>query len=246
MTVKPGYQPLAATLEQAKQHWRRRSGQILNSNLNLPKAPAMWTIAISRETGAAGEEIARQLGQRLDWPVYDRELVERIARETSSRTELIESLDERPSNWLSECTAAFLQTQTLSSNEYLHQLVETLFSLSAHGECVIVGRGAHALLPQQSTLTIRIVAPKANRIATIAKQRQTSEKAAEQYVNETDRQRHDFIESYFHKDSSAEDGYDLTLSTARFSIDECVELITVALKMRQAHAVENSPAEAHA
>ncbi|MGZ3333747.1 MAG: cytidylate kinase family protein, partial [Isosphaeraceae bacterium] len=36
-------------------------------------------ICISRETGAGGGTIARLVGQRLGWKVYDRELLEAIA-----------------------------------------------------------------------------------------------------------------------------------------------------------------------
>src|SRR5262245_31132412 len=60
------------------------------------------TIAISRQAGTQGPDIAREVGQRLGWPVYDRELVEMIAREMGLRTRLVESVDERHRNWLQE------------------------------------------------------------------------------------------------------------------------------------------------
>ena len=46
---------------------------------------APFSIAISRDSGANGHLIARAVGARLDWPVYDKELVSRIAGEMGLR-----------------------------------------------------------------------------------------------------------------------------------------------------------------
>src|SRR5215470_2224412 len=69
-----------------------------------------FTIAFSREFGAGGTSVAAAVGERLGWPVYDHELVERIARETGLRASLLHSIDERRVSWLRECAEAFLST----------------------------------------------------------------------------------------------------------------------------------------
>src|SRR3974390_1360458 len=52
-------------------------------------------LLISREKGAGGSAVARLVGQRLGWQVFDKEIVEAIAKAAHVRRELIEGLDER-------------------------------------------------------------------------------------------------------------------------------------------------------
>ena len=96
------------------------------------------TIALSRQAGARGAEIARLAGQRLGWPVYDHELLECIAKEKGLHTRLLELVDERYVGWLEEAVNQF----TMQKSGYLEGLQELLVALSKRGHSVIVGRGA--------------------------------------------------------------------------------------------------------
>ncbi len=111
-----------------------------------------FSIAVSRDSGANGHLIARAVGARLDWPVYDKELLSRIADEMGLRARLLEGLDEKQVNWLQDALAGFASAAAVDSGAYVHRLVETLLSLAAHGECVILGRGAAQVLPANTTL----------------------------------------------------------------------------------------------
>jgi hypothetical protein len=71
--------PVALTeaLVRANQHWQLRS-QGEGAAPGQPTSSA-FTIALSREAGTYGAAIAREAAVRLGWPVYDRELLQRIA-----------------------------------------------------------------------------------------------------------------------------------------------------------------------
>ena len=43
--------------------------------------------------------MARLVGQKLGWPVYDQELLEYIAHEMHLRAGVLESLDEKAFRW---------------------------------------------------------------------------------------------------------------------------------------------------
>ena len=118
----------ANSYRESHQQVRRSSG-----------VPAL-TIAISRQAGAGGTSVAAEVGARLGWPVYDRELVERIAREMHLRTKLLESVDERRTSWLVECAESFSQVPLVGESAYVRHLIQTILSLGSHGSCVIVGR----------------------------------------------------------------------------------------------------------
>jgi Cytidylate kinase-like family len=72
-----------------------------------------FAIAISRDSGANGHLIALAVGARLNWPVYDQELLRRVADDMGLRARMLESLDEKRADWLQDCTFRdFLTVQT--------------------------------------------------------------------------------------------------------------------------------------
>src|SRR5438874_1515612 len=66
-----------------------------------------FTIALSREAGLPSGDVAHEVGRRLSWPVYDHELLERIAEEMHLRPSLLREFDERPATWLVERLETF-------------------------------------------------------------------------------------------------------------------------------------------
>jgi hypothetical protein len=90
---------LTEAMARAQRHWQARAQEAPPADPAAPAA-AGFTVALTREAGALGTTIAHALGERLGWPVYDHELVERIAREMGLRASLLESVDERRRHWL--------------------------------------------------------------------------------------------------------------------------------------------------
>jgi cytidylate kinase len=226
MTTTP--ERLGEALKRARNRWRHQLG----GPITLPPAPlrAAFTIAITRESGAGGAAVAREVSSRLDWPVYDRELLEKISDETGLQTELLESLEEHETNKAADWLESLFVSKTVTRAQFAHRLVKTLSALSARGHCVIVGRGASVILPESTTLRVRLVAPRETRIARIqAKSGQPADVVARR-IDEVDCQRAEFIRTQFHKDVKEVHHYDLVINTERITVAECADLIVSALK----------------
>jgi cytidylate kinase len=206
-------------------------------------SPSPFTIAFSRETGSGGLLVARAVGRRLDWPVYDHELLEHLAQELKVDVDRLENIDERPGNWLVEQVNAFAAVSTVTEVTYFRRLLKLLLTLGARGECVIVGRGAPFVLPVETTLRVRLLASRPDRIALIGRQRHLNPTEAARYVETTDRERIRFIKDHYHKDPTDSQHYDLVLNTSRFAVEECAELIIEALERLQAR---RAPVRPHA
>src|SRR5262245_42741450 len=71
--------------------------------------PAL-SIAISREAGARGRKVARALGQKLGWHVYDSELLDKVAEEMRQPPAHLAAVDERRTHWLEEVLTNLLGT----------------------------------------------------------------------------------------------------------------------------------------
>jgi cytidylate kinase len=219
-----------AALERAYHHWRER-GALFDLSASKETVPAV-TIAISRERGAGGGTIAHAIADQLGWPVYDRELVDKIAADSGVRAQLVEQLDEKRPNWIDECLQAFSAEKQMNGASFAIRLRDTLLALYCHGNCVILGRGAAQVLPEKRTLRIRLIAPQLYRVQRATDHLGISQEA-ERHVAEIDRQRAQFVKTYFLRDPSHVHDYDLTIDTSRFSTTECRDLILLALQARQ-------------
>ena len=116
---------------------------------------------------------------------------------------------------------------------YLRSLMELLVSLSEKGHCVIVGRAGAQILPHDSTLRVRIVAPRSYRIDEVEKRMGMPRAEIERWIDHTDRERKHFVQHYFHKDPDDPLECDLMLNTGKLSIEACANLIVEAAKSLQ-------------
>jgi cytidylate kinase len=229
VNIRPNLEHSSEALMRATEHWEAR-----RQAPSAGRAGREFTIALSRETGARGTSVARELGRRLGWAVYDQELLKLIAQEMGLRENLLHSVDERHVHWLRESIEAWSLQPVVSGSAYVRQLIETVFSLGAHGQCIIVGRGTAFLLPRETTLRVRLIAPLADRVEFMGRELNLSHAEAEKRVRSMDRDREHFVQEYFRKDAADPVHYDLLLNMANCHVADAAELIALALQRRQA------------
>jgi|SRR5579884_4174861 len=188
-----------------------------------------FTIAISRETGTPALEVARQVGERLGWPVYDREVPARIATALHLPVGVVEAVDERRQSWLLECLESFTSHGDLSESRYFRQLISVVRSLGDQGRCLIVGHGAEFLLPPDTTLRVRLVGNREDRLAAFSRTRHLDHWRAARQLDQIDTERSRFLHEHFHVDPSQPRNYDLVLNTSQWSPSDCADFILRAL-----------------
>src|SRR5208283_3745582 len=146
-------------------------------------------LTVSREKGAGGNTVARLVGKRLGWQVFDNEIVDEIAKKAHVRRQLIESLDERDRETIQDIIGQLLKPKEIGTSDYLAYLKQVVLTLGHQGDVVIVGHGAPFILPGQFGLCVRMVAPIETRIQRTADKAHLSLKAARVEVERTDRER---------------------------------------------------------
>ena len=206
------------------------------------RAIPAFSIALSREAGIDADAVAREVGRRLGWQVWDHELLVAIAERLHSRTSDVAPVDETHISWLQESLESFLETHTVSQIAYIHQLVQILVELGEHGECVIVGRGAAQMLPADTTLRVHLIAPLKERVAAMSQRLGggAANRVARK-LEQIDRDRTRFVKDYFHRDPTDLSNFDLVLNMSRLSTEDCGEIIIDALHAEQANRVEHLP-----
>ncbi len=112
-----------------------------------------------------------------------------------------------------------------------------VLSLAAEGGVVLIGRGAGFILPSESTLHVRIIAPSADRIAYMSQWlRLTREQAAEQ-VRLRDERRAEFLRTHFRRRPDEVHQYDLLLNSSLLGEEVCADLIVRAARARSRPAL---------
>lgn len=199
-----------------------------------PTFPASLTIAVSREAGSRGGSIARRVGRKLGWQVYNQELLDTIAQEGAFAEGVVTNMTAEASAWADEHLQSLLRKHVISEHPTIKELAKIVLALSAQGEVVLLGRGAGCLLPRETTLHVRIMAPQEDRIAYMSQWlRLTVDQAAEQ-VRLRDSRRADFIRTHFHREPGDIYQYDILLNSSYLGEDQCAELIAQAARAKLA------------
>lgn len=235
---------LSAAAERAMRRWElRRQVERREVAKSLAGDRSACCVTISREAGSRGATVARLVGQKLCWTVYDQELLEYIAHQMHLRAGVLESLDEKTFRWANEWLSTLLGGQWQDQDAYIVHLTKVVLAIGIHGEAVIVGRGAGCILPRDRSINVRIIARDADRVAYLSQLERLTPQEADRYMRETDQQRSKFVRDYFHRDACDPHEYDITLDSSTLGEETCAELIVAGVRGRQAFARQQQPVE---
>jgi cytidylate kinase len=190
-------------------------------------------ITISREKGSAGRPIAYLLAKKLgsEWQVYHKEIVEEIAKETELERDLIDEIDENRVPLIKQLVTNLLGQKQLSLNAYYKHLLHILATIGTRGHAIIVGRGANFLFP--NALKVRIVAERKTRIDWIMKYEKVTYREAVRRIDESDKQRDEFVSTLFQHTQRKAHHYDLVIRTGPdIDVEEATDLIVYLAKKK--------------
>ena len=218
--------------------------QVLTWSMNEAKAkkkretPEEWpVITISREYGARGRSLANELGRRIGFKVWDKELLSAIAEEAGADERFLSSLDERRRKMIDDALHGSLMGSKHSNTHYFRSLLRVVNTIGAHGKGIIVGRGSNYIIKSPNILRVRIVCPFEERVSRIAKSEDILEKNAQKLITTRDAERDDFIRHYFKRDAGNSKNYDLVLNSAAFNIDQLADMVLLAYEKKVGKAV---------
>lgn len=226
-----GRSDLAKIVEKQMRNWELSRSQQHKPKPTEPAREVEDFVTISRMVGAGGRQTAMQLGERLDWPVFDREILQTMAGDDQVRTRLYEWLDERDLGWI-EDTLRWLLEGEFRKDDYFRRLSETVLAIARQGRAIFLGRGADLLLPRERGLRVHLVASREVCVHRLAQRNNISDALASAEVDRIHRERTDFVRGQFGTAAAEITRHDLMLNTERFSTPEVVELICHALRVR--------------
>jgi cytidylate kinase len=190
-------------------------------------------LTVSRQVDSGGAEVARLVGLRIGWAVFDKELVEDLARRLELSPQMLELLDETRSNWFKDTMLNLMNSKIVLQDSYVSMLGKVMHLAAYDGKVIFVGRGGHLLLPPGTGLRVRVVAPREARLTRYTQREGLDRDEAARSLDRLDASRDDFLYRHFRRDPNDASQYDLVLDASAFGIDGCVELVCRALELRR-------------
>ena len=184
----------------------------------------MAVIAMTREMGSRGREVAVGLVERLGIEVVQHELIEHVAQRMHVRESAV--------NHLLEGTASMLERWGVKSDDLSLYTTEEILDRAQAGDVLFRGWGAtHVLRKVPHALCLRVCASEVSRAREIARRIGVDDaNVGLKEIRKSDEAHDRVMHQLFHIDWQDPAGYDLVLNTDRFSIDSCVDLVVEALR----------------
>lgn len=188
--------------------------------------------------GSGGSEIAERVAVALGWELLDNAVVDAVAQrlgadraEVAAREERVPSLVERLARAMAlssqEWLAPVSDTPMPPSDDRLVEMTRRVVEEAiARGPVVVVGRGAQSMLAaRDDALHVFCYAPRSALIRRTMEREDIVEAEAAKLVDESNRQREEWVRKHWSRVWRAHENYHLSLDTAWFGVDGAAELI---------------------
>ncbi len=196
---------------------------------SFSKAPS---ITIARDPGSGGRPIAIEVAGRLGMKFYDEALIDKIAKSSKQRKEVIRRVDERSRGVIDDLVHSLLNPDYVSDVTYVQHLVQCTLAIGHEGNSVILGRGSNFILSRQSSLDVLITSPYKLRVERAVQYEGISYDEARERIAKITNERKEFVSDYFGKDYTNPSYYDLIINTEHFDIETAGKLITYAFRKK--------------
>lgn len=197
---------------------------------------------IGREFGSYGKQVGEVLSKKLGIKLYDKELLQKAAKDSGFCEEIFENHDEKPtSSFLyslvmdtysgSGYSAAPFLDMPLNHKVFLAQF-ESIKKIAENESCIIVGRCAdYALANNPKCINVFIRADEEDRIERISKRLDLSPNKASDLIHKKDKQRSSYYNYYTSKKWGDARSYDLCINTSHISVEDAADLIIAYRKL---------------
>lgn len=183
-------------------------------------------LTLSHQYGSGGSLIARDLGQRLKWKVWDKEIVRAIASQQHVSESYVDTKDERVGSFIERLVEAVgvggferaynvpppLRLKDGQLARLTRQLIEDAAQM---GSAIIVGRGGNCILADlQRTLHVFVFAPPEARVRRVMQVERLTRAEAERRIAGMDKLRADYVRKFYQADWQDPDRYHLQIDSS--------------------------------
>lgn len=189
-------------------------------------------ISIGREYGSGGHEVAEKLAERLQLPIYDRNLLDRMAEEKSMDGEKLKKYDEAPRRLLLSRT---VRGYSNSPEENIaHMQFDFIKGKAESGESfVVVGRCSDDLLKEyEGLISIFVLGDMDKKIDRVMRIRNMTEEEAKAAIYRHDKKRKSYHNYYCSGKWGDSRCYDICVNSSKMGVDKTVDILETYIRSR--------------
>ena len=188
-------------------------------------------ITIGRQCGSGGRRIGQMLAEQLGIKCYDKEILNRAAKESGLAAELFETHDEKDTYSLGYTSSSYMD-MPINHKIFLAQF-DTIKKLASEESCVIVGRCAdYALADDPNAFSVFITGDDDDKIKRIMETNNIDANKAKDIMIKTDKKRSSYYNYYSSKRWADSRSYDMCVNSTKLGLEGSVELIKTYAKIK--------------
>jgi len=194
-------------------------------------------IAMNREMGSLGKDVANALAQALGLKIQHHEIIDHLANRARIRKSHVISFLEGTQGILERLTVDNLKLRILTADEIL-SLAES------HDGIILRGWGATSLLKEvPHAVRVSVSASRRVRVKRMMRRLELEDQAsAERIVDQNDEAARAVMRRHFHIDVRDITEYDVCFNTDRLEVEQCVEKILALVRSPEFAETEKSRA----
>lgn len=216
-------------------HYFEHEGQfVYESNLKMVEGKRL-VVTISYEDGSGGSLIGRLLGEKLNLPVYDNEIVELVAKEGNFSLDYVKRHNER---LYSNVVEAFIKENyhfgedEMESFRELYEAQERVIEkLAREQDCIIIGHCSnHILRKMEGSLHIHIYADLPHRLKYVMAKYKINAHKAFHLIHHHDQEKYQYYLHFTGDDWKKAQNYHMTIDSTLFGYEGTAELLEQIVK----------------
>lgn len=194
-------------------------------------------LTIGRQFGSAGREIGYKVAEDFQIKLYDKEMLDRAAKESGICQELFESHDEKPTNsFLYSLVMDNYSAYTdmpINHKVFLAQF-DAIKKIADEGPCILVGRCSdYALEDYENVLRVFIHADIKDRVRRIARIYGLTDAKAKDMIIKKDKKRASYYNYYTNKRWSDAGSYDICINSSLLGIEGTAKAIEALMSLKE-------------
>ena len=182
-------------------------------------------ITISRQFGSGGREIGELVGKKLNIPVYDKYIIENVAKQSGFESKLVKkALDD---NSMSKYASKRFKINGMNVDELLYIEEKRIINeLASKESCIFIGRCSDYILKDNpEAMHVFIYADNEHRLERIKNGDYEGNDKPNIILEEKDKKRAMNYCHFTNREWGNKDNYDLMLNSSRLSIEDCANII---------------------
>ena len=185
-----------------------------------------FVVAIGREFGAQGCDIAEKLAEKLGVKLYDRQLVEEAAKKLEMDEHTVQKADEVSAKDIEGLKTTYGVGNFYLSTQVLDAQADIIERVAQNESCTIMGRCADYILKDRDDcLKIYIYAPFDVRTKHIAEKYDMSMFSAKRLVRQMDEKRDTYYKYVTGNRRGEHDGKDAMFDSSIMGVDGTVDML---------------------